>query len=420
MTRKLLTAFIVLVLGALLMGCGAKKQQQTSGAGAPQMSAEGEALPASDAPPAEDAMVTGVSAEGPPLDEYMEIVDNFLVILDASGSKYLPYNGQIKLKIAKDIARRFNQRVPDRPLTGALRRYGFEAGAFSEKTELLFGVGPYSRPAYGDAIEKVRWAGGKSPLALAIDAANEDLSTVTGLMALVIISDGKIYRGDPVAAAQRMKDRYGDRLCIYTAQVGDLPFGRKLLQRIAEVGGCGYYVTSDDLVPDANMDQWVDDIFNRRRDFRPGPRYVERAAGPCPDADGDGVCDDQDACPDTPRGAKVDARGCWDIGKVQFVIDRYNVRPQYYPIIDEVVRVMKLNPGLKIKVQGHTCTIASEKYNMKLSYNRAISVSDYMLKQGINSNRISVEGFGFHRPTATNQTEEGRELNRRVEFEPVK
>jgi OOP family OmpA-OmpF porin len=239
-------------------------------------------------------------------------------------------------------------------------------------------------------------------------------------MALVIISDGKIYRGDPVAAAQRMKDRYGDRLCIYTAQVGDLPFGRKLLQRIAEVGGCGYYVTSDDLVPDANMDQWVDDIFNRRRGFRPGPRYVERDVGPCPDADGDGVCDDQDACPGTPRGAKVDARGCWDIGKVQFVIDRYNVRPQYYPIIDEVVRVMKLNPGLKIKVQGHTCTIASEKYNMKLSYNRAISVSDYMLKQGINSNRISVEGFGFHRPTATNQTEEGRELNRRVEFEPVK
>ena len=416
MARKFLTAFFVLVLGALIVGCGAKKQQQTATPEAPRTAdaaAPGESY-------SEDVMATEASAGGPPLGEYMEIVDNFLVILDASGSKYLPYNGQIKLKIAKDIARRFNQRVPARPLTGALRRYGFEAGAFTEKTELLFGVGPYSRPAYADAIEKVRWAGGKSPLALAIDAANEDLSTVTGLMALVIISDGKIYRGDPVAAAQRMKDRYGDRLCIYTAQVGDLPFGRKLLQRIAKVGGCGYFVTSDDLVPDANMDQWVDDIFNRGRGFRPGPRYVERDMGPCPDADGDGVCDDQDACPGTPRGAKVDARGCWDIGKVQFIIDRYDVRPQYYPVIDEVVRVMKLNPDLKIKVQGHTCTIASEKYNMKLSYNRAISVSDYMLKQGIGSNRISVEGFGFHRPTATNQTEEGRELNRRVEFEPVR
>lgn len=415
MARKFLTAFFVLVLGALLMGCGAKKQQQTAAPDAPQ--AADAAAPV--APIAEDdAMAAEAGAGGPSLGEYMEIVDNFLVILDASGSKYLPYNGQIKLKIAKDIARRFNQRVPARPLTGALRRYGFEAGAFTEKTELLFGVGPYSRPAYGDAIEKVRWAGGKSPLALAIDAANEDLSTVTGLMALVIISDGKIYRGDPVAAAQRMKDRYGERLCIYTAQVGDLPFGRKLLQRIAEVGRCGYFITGDDLVPDGNMDKWVDDIFNRRKSLQPAPRFVER--GPCPDADGDGVCDDQDACPDTPRGAKVDARGCWDIGKVQFIIDRYDVRPQYYPVIDEVVRVMKLNPDLKIKVQGHTCTIASEKYNMKLSYNRAISVSDYMLKQGISSNRISVEGFGFHRPTATNQTEEGRELNRRVEFEPVK
>ncbi len=416
MARKCLTAFFVLVLGALLMGCGAKKQQQTPAPDAAQASDAAASVP----PPAEEgmAMATEATAEGPPLDEYMEIVDNFLVILDASGSKYLPYNGQIKLKIAKDIARRFNQRVPSRPLTGALRRYGFEAGAFTEKTELLFGVGPYSRPAYGDAIETVRWAGGKSPLALAIDAANEDLSTVTGLMALVIISDGKIYRGDPVAAAQRMKDRYGERLCIYTAQVGDLPFGRKLLQRIAEVGRCGYFITADDLIPDSNMDKWVDDIFNRRKSLRPTPRVVDR--GPCPDADGDGVCDDQDACPDTPRGAKVDARGCWDIGKVQFIIDRYDIRSQYYPIIDEVIRVMKLNPDLKIKVQGHTCTIASEKYNMKLSYNRAISVSDYMLKRGIGSNRISVEGFGFHRPTATNQTEEGRELNRRVEFEPVK
>ncbi len=416
--------WVLALIAVLLSGCGAKQGRQEFDPESLDRLASEDGAAVESAPGPEGEMVFDSGEETTStmgLDEYMEIVDNFLVILDASGSKFLPYNGQIKLKIAKDIVRRFNQRVPDRPLTGALRRYGFEAGAWSEPTALLYDVGPYNRQRYASAIEIVRWAGGKSPLALAIDEASNDMSPMTGLLALVIVSDGKIYEGDPVAAAQRMKDRYGDRLCIYTAQVGDLPFGRNILNRIAEIGACGYPVSADSLKPDSAMNQWVDDIFNRRTDFEPGwdVRTAVDYGGPCPDADGDGVCDDRDACPGTPEGATVDERGCWDIGKVQFIIDRYDIRPQYYPVIDEVVRVMKLNPGLKIKVQGHTCTIASEKYNMKLSYNRAIAVSDYMLKQGIESERIAVEGFGFHRPTATNQTEEGRRLNRRVEFEPI-
>ncbi len=426
MARKVLRLLILVLSVALLASCGSKQSEQGFSPENLESYDADVARSGDDFRPPASGAASGSSLGGEMepagLDEYMEIVDNFLVILDASGSKFLPYDGQIKLKIAKDIVRRFNQRVPNRPLTGALRRYGFEAGAFSEPTALLYDVGPYSRPAYAAAIEKVRWAGGKSPLALAIDAASDDLSTVTGNMALVIVSDGKIYRGDPTESARRMKNRYGDRLCIYTALVGDLPFGRNLLKKIADIGGCGYMVTADDLVPDRNMDQWVDDIFNRRRRFQPGPWEVDTRVdrGRCPDADGDGVCDGQDMCPGTPKGARVDARGCWDIGRVQFILDRYDIRPRYYPVIDEVIRVMKLNPGLKIRVQGHTCTIASEKYNMKLSYNRAISVSDYMMKRGIETERIAVEGFGFHQPTASNQTEEGRSLNRRVEFDPIR
>lgn len=446
MTRSLCKAVLLMIcIGAVLIGCGAEKSRQEfdpaklESFNGDRPPASGEALSDAAVREAAEESAAGYEVGETPerlpiedirsdvatvgLDEYMGIVENFLVILDASGSKFLPYNGQIKLKIAKDIARRFNDRVPARPLTGGLRRYGFEAGAFTEKTEIIYGMSPYNRSAYRSAIETIRWAGGKSPLALAIDQATNDLTGVAGDIAVVIISDGKIYQGDPLDSARRMKDTYGDRLCIYTALVGDLPFGKQLLYQIAKIGECGYMVTADQLVPDSAMDQWVDDIFNRRRGFGPTDWDVDvrvDRAGPCLDSDGDGVCDDQDACPGTPRGARVDARGCWDIGRVQFVIDRYNVRPQYYSVIDEVIRVMKLNPGLKIRIQGHTCTIASEKYNMKLSYNRAIAVSDYMIKRGISSERIAVEGFGFHRPTASNQTEEGRSLNRRAEFEPVR
>lgn len=349
--------------------------------------------------------------------DYVEQVDNFLVIMDASGSKYLPYRGETKLKICKDIVRRFNERVPSRPLTGGLRRYGFEAGAFSEKTELIYGMTAYNRQNFRQAIETVRWAAGKSPLAMVIRAANEDMSSLVGNMALVIVSDGNIYEGDPLQAAREMKERYGDRLCIYTALVGQEFLiktrkitNKELLEEVAKIGGCGYPVSADFLKGDANLDQWVDDIFNRRQ------RRIEK----CPDADGDGVCDDQDRCPGTPRGAIVDEYGCWILDRVQFDLDKYVVKPEFFPVIDEVGRVMNLNPGLKMRLEGHTCIIASEKYNMKLSHNRALAVMDYLMKHGISSDRISVEGFAYHRPIAPNNTNEGRMLNRRTEFVPIR
>lgn len=423
MTRNCIKLMFFVMISALLVSCAPKKPQPRFSADrledfdAGRVESSGATKPATF-----DVATSDADIQQPGFESYMEYtVDNFLVILDASGSKYLPYSGQIKLKIAKDIVRRFNQRVPDRSLMGGLRRYGFEAGAFTEKTAIIYGMTNYSRPDFAEAIEIVRWAGGKSPLGLAIDKASDDLASTVGNIALIIVSDGKIYQGDPVQAAHRIKDRYGDRICIYTALVGDLPFGRETLEQVARAGGCGYAVDSDCLIPDKNMDDWVDDIFSRGHKLRCKPRVKEAiVTRPCPDEDGDGVCDQDDMCPGTPKGARVDERGCWIIEKVQFDLDKHIIKPRYYPVIDDVVRVMKLNPWLKMKIEGHTCVIASEKYNMKLSHNRAVKVVDYMIKHGIESERVSIKGHAFHKPTASNKTQEGRSLNRRVEFIPIK
>ena len=367
---------------------------------------------------------------------YMEEeVDNFLVIFDASGSKFLPYKQQIKFKVAKDILRRFNQKTPNRPLFGGLRRYGWEAGAFTTTTSLLYGMTNYSRNDYADAIEIMRWSGGKTPLALAIDKGSDDLELAPKdeYLAMVIISDGKVLKGDPnpVMAARRAKNRYGDRICIYTVAIGDdIPFDKKgtpdnkrryhkkykLLRDIAKEGKCGYMVTSDDLIPDENMAQFAHDVFHRGHSFEPEPRAIE----PCPDEDGDGVCDDQDRCPGTPKGAKVDKDGCWILDKVQFDLNKWNIKSEYRPILNEIARVLKMNPGVALAIQGHTCTIWTEEYNMKLSQWRAISVRTYLLNKGVKANQLTVEGFGYHRPFASNETEEGRILNRRAEFRRIR
>ncbi len=427
MTRNCIKLLFFVMLSALIVNCALKKPKPRFNADNLETYETG-SVGSAGSPASFDVATLDSNADVQQsgFDNYMEYsVDNFLVILDASGSKFLPYRKQIKLKIAKDIVRRFNQRVPNRPLMGGLRRYGFEAGAFTQPTAMLYGMTNYSRSDFGEALEIVTWAGGKSPLALAIDKASDDLASTVGNIALVIVSDGKIYQGDPVQAAYRIKDRYGDRICIYTALVGDLPFGWDILDRVAKAGGCGYAVTSDCLIPDQNMDDWVDDIFSRGRKLR-CPKIVAGTGADtkrevaCPDEDGDGVCDKDDMCPGTPKGARVDERGCWIIGKVQFDLDKYNIKPRYFSVIDEVVRVMKLNPWLKMKVEGHTCIIASEKYNLKLSHNRAVSVVDYMIKGGIESERVSVKGHAFRKPTTSNKTRQGRSLNRRVEFIPIK
>lgn len=435
MARYCVKFYLFIILTIFLTGCvsGTPKNDLNSESGQSAASADASTMrPASVGP--DDSFV--VDPEKLEFGGYMEEeVDNYLVIFDASGSKFLPYKQQIKFKVAKDILRRFNQKTPDRPLFGGLRRYGWEAGAFTTTTSLLYGMSNYSRQDYADAIEIMRWSGGKTPLALAIDKGTDDLALAPKdeYLAMVIISDGKVLKEDPnpVLAARRAKERYGDRICIYTVAVGDdVPFDKKgtpeskkryhekykLLRDIAKEGKCGYMVTSDDLIPDDNMKQFAHDVFHRGHSFDPEPRAIE----PCPDEDADGVCDDQDKCPGTPKGAKVDKDGCWILDKVQFDLNKWNIKSEYKPILNEVARVLKLNPGVALAIQGHTCTIWTEEYNMKLSQWRAISVRTYLLNKGVKADQLTVEGFGYHRPFASNETEEGRILNRRAEFRRIR
>ena len=433
MARGCLRVLLFTILGMVLVSCAAQTPPQRFDSEAAE-SRKTDADPKPPQPPPSQLSDSfAADSDTPGFGGYMEEeVDNFLVILDASGSKFLPHQQQIKLKVAKDITRRLNQSTPERPLFGGLRRYGWQAGAFTTKTSLLYGMAPYDREEFADAIETVRWAGGKSPLALAIDQAGDDLSLAPEdeYLALVIVSDGKIPTRDPdpVEAAKRIKQRYGDRICIYTVAVGDeIPVeqgstsengpkfhdGRELLKNIAREGKCGYMVTANDLNPDADMNRFAHDVFHRGRTFEPPTRV------PCPDEDRDGVCDEADKCTGTPRGARVDKDGCWILGKVRFDLNKWNIKPEYHPMLDDIARVLKRNPEVRLAVQGHTCTIWTEEYNMKLSHWRAMAVTSYLASKGVKPDQLTVEGYGFHRPMASNRTDEGRRLNRRTEFKRI-
>ncbi len=154
----------------------------------------------------------------------------------------------------------------------------------------------------------------------------------------------------------------------------------------------------------------------------PAPEPPAPAPAPVavPDTDGDGVTDDLDKCPDTPKGATVDERGCWVIGAtVLFDLDKFDIKPDAIDDLDNIVGILNQNENLKIEIEGHTCNLGSAAHNQKLSERRAGSVESYFIEKGISKDRLSTVGYGLTMPAASNDTEEGRVKNRRVQFKPV-
>ncbi|AMN48849.1 MULTISPECIES: OmpA family protein [unclassified Psychrobacter] len=144
------------------------------------------------------------------------------------------------------------------------------------------------------------------------------------------------------------------------------------------------------------------------------------------DSDGDGVPDSIDECPGTPMNVVVDERGCpvaVDITdelkmelRVFFDNDKSAIKDQYKTEISKVAEKMREYPNSSARVEGHASkTGPSARYNQRLSEARAVAVKSMLTNEfGIAPNRLSTVGYGYDRPIAPNDTEEGRAMNRRV------
>jgi OmpA-OmpF porin, OOP family len=107
--------------------------------------------------------------------------------------------------------------------------------------------------------------------------------------------------------------------------------------------------------------------------------------------------------------------------KIQFKLGSAEILPESFGLLDEIVAVLKDNPQIEVlQVEGHTDTTGGAQRNHELSHERAESVRKYLVDKGIAGKRLVAKGFGPDRPIATNDTDEGREQNRRVEFNIIK
>lgn len=103
--------------------------------------------------------------------------------------------------------------------------------------------------------------------------------------------------------------------------------------------------------------------------------------------------------------------------KIQFELNKSVILPQSFGLMDEIADTIKKNPQVKkLSIEGHASAEGDAKKNLKLSDDRAKSVMKYLVDKGVEAARLTAKGFGVTKPIADNNTEEGREKNRRVEF----
>ncbi|MDX1913930.1 MAG: thrombospondin type 3 repeat-containing protein [Saprospiraceae bacterium] len=154
--------------------------------------------------------------------------------------------------------------------------------------------------------------------------------------------------------------------------------------------------------------------------------------GGCPDTDRDGIADHLDKCPniagvpanfgcpvEKPEISEAREKLATAARAVQFESAKAILKDASYDILDEVVALMRKNPTYSLSISGFTDDVGDDEDNLKLSQDRARACYDYLIFRGIKADRIRYAGFGEARPIASNETPEGRELNRRVEFELV-
>lgn len=146
----------------------------------------------------------------------------------------------------------------------------------------------------------------------------------------------------------------------------------------------------------------------------------------CPDTDGDGIADKDDKCPNS-AGPKENL-GCPSVTKedqdvldfamraVQFESGKSNLKAESYPVLEQVAKILLKYQDYKVSIEGHTDNVGTDQSNLQLSKDRVRTCFDFLIFKGIAAERMTYAGFGESKPVSTNNTEEGRYLNRRVEF----
>jgi len=318
--------------------------------------------------------------------EVVKNADNFIVLYDASGSMQDPYKetGKKKIALAEKIFSERAARLPDLDWNAGLYLY--------TPWKSFYEMQPFNKEKFAAAISdmeryepSISYKNQPTPLGNAIKNLDPILAKVSGTTAVFVFSDGqftlsqpKIY---PVPAAKEIAAKYKD-VCFYIISSAQSPKSEKLVNDLASVNPCSRVVTFDEMLS--------------RPEYLIGALYIVR----------------DKALVETELVSKVVGV---DLDNILFDFDKSDIRPEYHDELNAIGKFLQDNPQAYVVIEGFTDTKGNVAYNMYLSRDRAENVKKYLVQNSnIDEDRMVVVWYGQAVPIASEDTEEGRQLNRRV------
>ncbi len=316
--------------------------------------------------------------------------DRLAVVIDGQGD--------LDLQSAYDILQGIRGTIPSRiDYEKIFRVYGWNVESFSDEVAALFRL--HQVPYQGIeelVVTRVLPESEIIPLSITLDSLTMELSERDGNNALVIISNGESIDEEAVRSARYLKESLDGRICIYPVLMGDDQDGFAVLEKLSDIGGCGYLSRQENLLTADGMTDLVRDIFFTSV----APLAFEKQA----------VKEEPDLDAMLGEDKKIKF-----VLNVEFEFDKAVILPGFYDEMKEVADFLKNYPQTKALLVGHTDNKGPESYNRRLSLERARSVRRYLVENyGIEEGRLSVKGMGESRPVADNSSVSGRQRNRRV------
>lgn len=310
--------------------------------------------------------------------------DNFIILYDRSesmGKRFLD-TAMTELQAQRKILREKNATMPDMNWLAGI--YSFTPGHGQDNLTTYYPIQPYEKKKFHRVIDKMPMEPmGPTLLQQGLFELNNILPALKGRTVIFLFTDAQYtpaanYESPSMIAAQ-LAAQYD--ICFAVMDAGAENNGLKQLQKIGNVNDCSYMVSFADIIGNP---EWMTGALFDMSDQDPG------------------------------QGKEVKMGYEWE--NILFDFDKFNVKAQYYPVLNKVADYMRVNPEARIILAGHTDNVGPRDYNIQLSHRRASAVRDYLVNtEGIDPGRITLNGFGFDDPASDNTTATGRAKNRRVQ-----
>ncbi len=315
-------------------------------------------------------------------EDFVKTADNFIILFDASSSMKEFVNKGTKLTkydVVKQVLTERQKALPD---------LGYNAGLYLYTPfQEVYPMGPYDAAKFAAAIDSLpSEPKGRTPLPQGIREIDPVLEKLSGRTAVFIFSDGTFSQlaniKVPEVHTRELAEKHN--VCFYMISSATTFQAEKRLTDMAKANACSRVIPIE--------------AFVNNPGYMTGALYTVKAS----------------AVVETTSESRIAGLRAND-GNFDF--DRYDIRSDFQSELDEVGKFLQNNPDAYVQLVGYTDSIGSEDYNMGLSQRRANSAANYLMdKYNITSDRIVVNYYGEANPVASNDTEEGRAKNRRVEI----